>query len=74
MVSLIVIQWNPSIATAFGKQNFARYIGVAFIEGLFCAQTVISQLAFIQGWPLRGVFHCIWKMKIPQFQSNTMDK
>ena len=37
---------------------------MAFVEGLFCVQTlhlgpvylaVISQLAFLQGWPLRGV-------------------
>ncbi len=58
------IQWNPSIAAILGEQHFGRYIGVGFIEGLFCTQTVhlgpgclavISQLAFIQGWPLRGV-------------------
>ncbi len=51
------IQWNPSIAATLGEQHFGRYIGVvAFIEGLFCTQTVhlgpgclavISQLAFI---------------------------
>ena len=37
---------------------------MAVVEGLFCVQTlhlgpvylaVISQLAFLQGWPLRGV-------------------
>ncbi len=58
------IQWNPFIAATLGEQHFGRYIVVAFIEGLFCAQTVhlgpgclavISQLAFIQGWPLRRV-------------------
>ncbi len=47
-----------------GDQHFGHYTEVAFIEGLFCTQTVhlgpgyltvISQLAFIQGWPLRGV-------------------
>ncbi len=51
------------IAATFGEQHFGRYIGVAFIEGLFCTQTVhlgpgclavISQLAFIQARPLRG--------------------
>ncbi len=50
--------------TTFWPLYFGRYIGVAFIEGLFSTQTVhlgpgclavISQLAFIQGWPLRGV-------------------
>ncbi len=58
------VQWNLSIAATLGEQHFGRYIGVAFIEGLFCTQTVhlgpgclavISRLAFIQGWPLRGV-------------------
>ncbi len=29
------IQWNPSIAATLGEQHFGRYIGVAFIEGLF---------------------------------------
>ncbi len=41
------------------------YIGVAFIEGLFCIQTSLgiwipgryTEVAFIQGWPLKG-FHC----------------
>ncbi len=60
------------IAATLGEQHFGRYIGVAFTEGLFRTQTVhlgpgclaviiISQLAVIQGWPLRGVrnFHCI---------------
>ena len=48
----------------FGEHSFGRYTEVAFVEGLFCVQTlhlgpvylaVISQLAFLQGWPLRGV-------------------
>ena len=30
------IQWNPSIAATLGEQHFGRYIGVVFIEGLFC--------------------------------------
>ncbi len=34
------IRWNPSIALTLGEQHFGRYIGVAFIEGLFCTQTV----------------------------------
>ena len=58
------LQWNPSIMDTFGEQSFGRYTEVAFVEGLFCVQTlhlgpvylaVISQLAFLQGWPLRGV-------------------
>ncbi len=64
------VQWNPSIAATHGEQHFGRYNyrEVTFIEGLFCTQTVhvgpgclavISQLAFIQGWPLREGFHCI---------------
>ena len=41
-----------------------RYTEMAVVEGLFCVQTlhlgpvylaVVSQLAFLQGWPLRGV-------------------
>ena len=36
----IVVQWNPSIAATLGEQHFGRYTGVAFIEGLFCTQTV----------------------------------
>ena len=50
-----------SIAATLGE-HFGRYNhrgGLYFIEGLFCTQTVhlgpgryISQLAFIQGWPL----------------------
>ena len=56
--------WNPSITDTFEEQSFGRYTEVAFVEGLFCIQTlhlgpvylaVISQLAFLQGWPLRGV-------------------
>ncbi len=31
---------NPSIAATLGEQQFGHYIGVAFIEGLFCTQTV----------------------------------
>ncbi len=66
------IQWNPSIershpwGTTCWPLLAVIIIGdrVAYIEGLFCTQTVhlgpaclavISQLAFIQGWPLRGV-------------------
>ncbi len=49
------IQWNPSIAATLGEQNVGRYIGVAFIEGLFCTQTVHlgpGFLAVIQRWLL----------------------
>ena len=58
------IQWDPFITDTFGEQSFGRYTEVAFVEGLFCVQNlhlgpvyvaVISQLAFLQGWPLRGV-------------------
>ncbi len=37
---LLGIQWNPSIVATLGEQHFGRYIGVAFIEGLFCTQIV----------------------------------
>ena len=43
------------IAATLGEQHFGRYIGVAFIEGLFCTQTVhlgTGFLAVIQRWPL----------------------
>ncbi len=45
---------TPLTAT-LGEHNFGRYIGVAFIEGLFCTQTVHLEpgcLAVIQRWPL----------------------
>ena len=45
------LQWNPTL----GEQNVGRYIGVAFIEVLFCTQTVHlgpGFLAVIQRWPL----------------------
>ncbi len=40
-----------------GEQHFGRYIGVAFIEGLFGTWVPgrYTEVAFIQGWPLRGV-------------------
>ncbi len=56
-----LVQWNPSIAASLGEQHFGRYIGVAFIEGLFWytktvhlgpgCLAVILQLAFIQWCP-----------------------
>ncbi len=49
------LQWNPFIVATLGEQNFGRYIEVAFIEGLFCTQTVHlgpGCLAVIQRWPL----------------------
>ncbi len=49
------IQWNPSIAATLREQNVGRYIGVAFIEGLFGTQIVQLGpvfLAVIQRWPL----------------------
>ena len=46
------------IAATLGEQNVGRYIEVAFIEGLFCTQIVLTwvpgrytEVAFIQGWP-----------------------
>ncbi len=47
----MVLQWNPSIAATLnlGEQHFGRYIGVAFIEGLFCTQLFIWDLG---SWPL----------------------
>ncbi len=54
------MQWNPSIAATLGEQNVGRYIGVAFIEGLFLPNCsfgtwIPAEVAFIQGWLLRGV-------------------
>ncbi len=40
---------NPSIAATLGEQNFGRYIGVAFIEGLFCHKLFIWDL---DSWPI----------------------
>ncbi len=51
----MIIQWNPSIAATLEEHNFGRYIGVAFIEGLFYTQTVHlgpGFLAVIQRRPL----------------------
>ncbi len=62
------LQWNPSIAATLGNKTFILaviIIGVAFIERLFCTQTVHLEpgclavihleVAIIQGWPLRKV-------------------
>ena len=40
LINAELLQWNPSIAATIGEQNVGRYIGVVFIEGLFCTQTV----------------------------------
>ncbi len=67
---VLVVQWNAyAFKASLGEQNFGRYIRVAFIKGLFCTQTVhlgsgflaVTEVAFIQGWPLRGVplYTCI---------------
>ncbi len=61
--NMLAVQWNPSIAATLGEQYFGRYIGVAFIEGLFYTNCSFgtwipgryTEVAFIQGWPLRGV-------------------
>ncbi len=34
------IQWKRSIMDTFGEQCFGLYTEVAFVEGLFCSQTV----------------------------------
>ncbi len=60
---MFIYSGTPSIAATFGEQNFGRYIGVAFIEGLFCTNCSFgtwvpgryTEVAFIQGWLLRGV-------------------
>ena len=39
-VCTIELQWNPSITDTFGEQCFGLYTEVAFVEGLFCTQTV----------------------------------
>ncbi len=49
---------NPSIMDTFGEQCFGIYTEVAFVEGLFCTQTVHlgrGCLAVIySSWPLFG--------------------
>ncbi len=58
LVNTYSLKWNPSIAATLGEQNVSRCIGVVFIEGLFCGTWVpgcYTEVAFIQGWPLRGV-------------------
>ncbi len=49
---LINLQWNPSgsIAATLGEQNVGRYIGVAFIEGLFCTHKLF--IWDLCSWPL----------------------
>ena len=37
---MMTIQWNPSITDTFWKQCFGLYTEVAFVERLFCTQTV----------------------------------
>ncbi len=34
------VQWNLSITNTFGEQCFGLYTEVAFVERLFCTQTV----------------------------------
>ncbi len=48
------LQWNPSIAATLGEQHFGRYIGVAFIEALFCTQTVHLGPGFLAVIQYRG--------------------
>ena len=43
------VQWNRSIAATLGEQHLGRYIGVVFIEGLFCIRMFIWDL---DSWPL----------------------
>ncbi len=60
--SVIILQWNSSIAATLGGNFFGRYIGVAFIKGLYtnCSFGTwipgrYTEVTFIHGWPLRGV-------------------
>ncbi len=52
------MQWNPSITDTFGEQCFGLYTEVAFVERLFCTQTVHLGPAWVPGrynyssWPL----------------------
>ena len=65
IVCLILrVQWNPSLAATLGEQHFGRYIGEAFIEGLFVYTNYSFRtwvpgryiaVGLIQGWPIRGV-------------------
>ncbi len=55
------LQWNLSIAATLGEQHFGRYIEVAVVV-LYtnCSFEIwvpgrYTEVAFIQGWPLRGV-------------------
>ena len=34
------MQWNPTITDTFGEQYYGLYTEVAFVERLFCMQTV----------------------------------
>ncbi len=43
----IHVQWNSSIEATFGEQSFDPYTEVAFVEGLFCAQTVHLGTGFL---------------------------
>ncbi len=47
----MTIQWNPSIAATLGEEHVGHYIGVAFIEGLFCTQINCS-FWDLDSWPL----------------------
>ncbi len=66
----MIIQWNPSIAATLGEQYLAVTEEWPLLRGFFyffiftqnvhlgpgfLAVIHVSQLAFIQGWPLRGV-------------------
>ena len=52
-------QWNPSITDTFGEQCFGLYTEVAFVERLFCTQTVhlgpgCLAVIIYSNWPLFG--------------------
>ena len=60
----IAIQWNPSKTDTIGTENFVRYKGVSFTEGLFQPMeiqsrqsqvSVLSRVSAVEGCPLRGV-------------------
>ena len=40
IITMDEIQWNTSITDTFGEQCFGLYTKVAFVERLFCTQTV----------------------------------
>ncbi len=70
------VQWNLSIAATIGEQHFGCYIGVAFIEGLFCTQTVHlgpGFLAVIQRCLYSGVAVKRDSTVVPWYHGHVLD-